>query len=233
MLPAPLWRGSIQKTIHRLRKAPQRHSQSPGAPRGSQTRARLLLPPSTAKPRWGHRAQGPHGLSRSQWSIPVLARCWQVLGSRIHLTDGWSRSLLTSVQCPHPDTTITSTNAASAPSFCPKGSWPSPCQSSIPLPTLSEHWEVTWTLSQPRGAARSPRALLEGEGAEVLPQTPSSQAVGGRILEANPPSSKLLVPPPRPLSRLQGCFRDPTQQLVYAAFPLICLRFSAPILLFL
>lgn len=87
VLPAPLWRGSIQKTIHRLGKAPQRHSQSPGAPRGSQTRARLLLPPSTAKPRWGHRAQGPHGLSRSLWSIPVLPRRWQVLGSRIHLTD--------------------------------------------------------------------------------------------------------------------------------------------------
>lgn len=73
------------------------------------------------------------------------------------------------------------------------------------------------------GADRSPPAHLEGEGTVVLPQTPSSQAVGGWILGANPPSPKLLVPPPCPLGRLQGCFRDPTQQLVYAAFPLICL----------
>lgn len=76
-------------------------------------------------------------------------------------------------------------------------------------------------MSQPWGAARSPCALLEGEGTVVLPQTPSSQAAGGWILGAHPPSSKLLVPPPRPLGRLQGCFWDPTQQLVYAAFPLI------------
>lgn len=235
MLPAPFWRGSIQKTIQGLGKAPQRHSQSPGVLWGSQTQ--LLLPPSTAKT-WGR--QGSHELSHSLQSIPVLMRWWQVLSSRIHLT---ARADPSSAVLLHRDEPHRRYLAATGCWHSPQCSVSSPCHHhhlcrcyqcsqflskellALTLPTLhppphlSEHKEVTWTLSQRWGGSQvpsvpswrgkergpSPNTLIPGRGRTDFGSQPS-------LLKAS--HATTLSPQLTP-----GLFSGPHP----AAFPFICL----------
>lgn len=66
VLPAPFWRGSIQKDHARAwESSPKAQPNSWSATGKSQTWAQLLLPPSTAKPWWGYHPQGQAGTPRA------------------------------------------------------------------------------------------------------------------------------------------------------------------------
>lgn len=142
VLPAPFWRGSVQKNHPRVwESSPKAQPNKPLECRGGHRQVHSQTPVWTP----------PQGQAGTPRAVPFLVEhprahemvAKQILSSRIHM----SRSLLMggtgqpnagtypSTQCPHPATKITSTDATSAGSFCPKGSWPSPCPPSIPLPT--------------------------------------------------------------------------------------------------